>query len=179
MPKDDEIFEPRDLRIRRQYFPDGDELVFHTSQKGFVPVPILLRKLMRHLSAPELRILTYLYLRSSRYSICYPTLEEIAFEVGLSGRKNLIPHIKSLVEKGIISTHQATGRNFYLIHDPRIALSRMVAEKKISAEELLEINSLCEDLRQQPITASNVQGSKNRKGKRKIELRNARHSLPL
>ncbi len=64
-------------------------MVFDVAEKGFVPVPIILRKLIRHLSAPELRVLVYLQLRASRYGICYPTYDEIVHELGLMGRKNL------------------------------------------------------------------------------------------
>src|SRR5581483_7586219 len=97
MPKDSS--QPRDLRYRQQFFPGAEALVFDTAKRGFVPLPILVRKLMRHLNAPEFRILTYLFLRASRYGVCFPTLEEMAYEIGLSGRKNLIPHIRSLEEK--------------------------------------------------------------------------------
>src|SRR5216684_2336540 len=65
--------EPKDLRYRRACFKDADKLVFDTAKKGFVPLPIVMRKLLRHLSASEWRILTYLHLRCSRYGICYPT----------------------------------------------------------------------------------------------------------
>lgn len=41
----------KDLRYRRQLFPGSDDQVFHVSEKGFVPVPIVLRKLLRYLSA--------------------------------------------------------------------------------------------------------------------------------
>jgi DNA-binding MarR family transcriptional regulator len=116
-----------------------------------VPLPILLRKLIRHLSAPELRVLVYLHLRSSKYGICYPTQEEIAFELGLQGTKNLGPYIKSLEARHLISTKTSMGRKFYLIHDPRIGLQHLAKTGKLTAEELEEVNNLCADLGQQPI----------------------------
>jgi hypothetical protein len=143
--------EPRDLRYRRLYFPNADEVAFDTARKGFVPLPILLRKLMRHLSAPELRVLVYLHLRSSKYGICYPTQEEIAFELGLQGTKNLGPYIKSLEAKHLISTKTSMGRKFYLVHDPRVGLQHLANEGKLTSEELEEINQLCTDLGQEPI----------------------------
>jgi hypothetical protein len=33
--------EPLDLRLRKQYFPGADELVFDTRKKGFIPMPII------------------------------------------------------------------------------------------------------------------------------------------
>lgn len=149
--KAEEQREPKDLRYRKQYFPGGETLVFQTSGKGFVPLPIILRKLLRHLSAPELRVLIYLQLRASKYGICYPTLEEIAYDLGLGGRKNLTPHLKSLGEKHFISTHTAGGKKFYLVHDPRIAIMHMASQNKITGDELYEINELYEDLHQPPI----------------------------
>ena len=69
--------QPRDLRYRQQLFPEAEQLVFDVGDKGFVPVPIILRKLFRILSSPEIRVLLYLYLRASRYGICYPSHDEM------------------------------------------------------------------------------------------------------
>lgn len=143
--------EPRDLRFRRQYFPEAENAVFDTSEKGFVPVPILLRKLLRFLSAPELRILLYLQLRASRFGICYPTLEEISHELGLAGRKNITPHIHSLEKKKFIATRNVAGKNFYLIFDPRVVVEHLYRSAQLSAEELYEVNDLLADLGQEPI----------------------------
>jgi len=143
--------EPKDLRYRRQFFPDADQKVFNTTQKGFVPVPIILRKLLRHLTAPELRVLIYLSLRASKHGICYPTFEEIIHELGLTGKKNLLPHIRSLEEKHFISTHASGGRTFFLVHDPRVSILHLLAEGQISAQERFEINELYADLNQPQI----------------------------
>jgi hypothetical protein len=143
--------EPRDLRYRKLYFPDAETLAFDTARKGFVPLPILLRKLIRHLSAPELRVLVYLHLRASKYGICYPTQEEIAFELGLQGTKNLGPYIRKLESKRLISTKTSMGRKFYLIHDPRVGLQHLADTGHLTPEELEEINNLCSDLGQHAI----------------------------
>jgi hypothetical protein len=108
---------------------------------------------MRHLSAPEFRALVYLHLRASRYGVCYPTQEEIAYELGLQGTKNLTPYLKKLEEKALISTKTSMGKKYYLVHDPRIALHKLMLATKISTEELEEINQLCLDLGQPPIGA--------------------------
>jgi hypothetical protein len=145
--------EPKDLRYRKLYFPHADAVAFDTARKGFVPLPILLRKLMRHLSAPELRVLVYLHLRASKYGICYPTQQEIAFELGLEGTKNLSPYLKKLEAKKLISIKTAMGKHFYLIHDPRVGLQHLVNVGEIGPEELEEINQLCLDLGQELVTA--------------------------
>jgi hypothetical protein len=148
---------PKDLRYRRQFFPDAEGLVFNVSEKGFVPVPIILRKLIRHVSAPELRLLIYLHLRASRYGICYPTYDEIVHELGLMGRKNLLPHLRSLEEKRFIATHTAAGKTFFLIYDPRVAIAQLLATRRLSEQELFEINELYADLNQKPVAPTQRQ----------------------
>jgi hypothetical protein len=143
--------EPKDLRYRKQHFPNAEEVAFDTARKGFVPLPILLRKLMRHLSSPEFRALVYLHLRASRYAICYPTQEEMAYELGLQGVKNLAPYLRRLEAKHLISTKTAMGRKFYLVHDPRVGIEHLASVGEIAPEELAEINQLCADLKQAPI----------------------------
>lgn len=162
--------EPRDLRYRRLYFPHAEHLAFDTARKGFIPLPILLRKLIRHMSAPELRVLVYLHLRASKYGICYPTQEEIAFELGLNGTKNLSPYIKSLAAKNLISTKTSMGRKFYLVHDPRVGLQHLADTGALSVEELEEINNLCTDLGQEPIVPQTPTTPFNPRPKRQISL---------
>lgn len=145
--------EPRDVRLRKQYFPDADNEVFDTAKKGFVPLPIIMRKLMRKLTPPELRVLVYLQTRCSRYFICYPTLEEMAHDLGLQGRRNLTPHIKALQKKKFIATAAGGGKTFFLVHDPRVAIVHMVESGQITASELFEINELLRDLKQEEIVA--------------------------
>jgi DNA-binding MarR family transcriptional regulator len=149
--------EPKDLRYRRLHFPNADQLVFDTSKKGFVPLPILMRKLMRHLATPEFRVLAYLHLRASKYGICYPTQQEIAYELGLEGNKNLVPHLRRLETKNLISTKTAMGKKFYLVHDPRHGIQHLVNVGEIGPEELEEINQLCIDLGQELIQQRSVQ----------------------
>ena len=145
--------EDRDLRLRKQYFPEAENQVFKTANAGFVPLPILMRKAMRHLRPPELRVLVYLQTRCSKYFICYPTLEEIAHDLDLAGRRNLTPHLKVLEQKKFISTATGAGKKYFFLHDPRVAISHMVESSEIKSDELFEINELLGDLNQQPITA--------------------------
>jgi hypothetical protein len=90
--------------------------------------------------------------RASKHGICYPTEEEIAHELGMSGRKNLRPHLRSLESKHFIKTHNASGKKFFLIHDPRIAIERLAQSGKLTDDQLFEINDLLEDLKQIPIS---------------------------
>ena len=142
---------PRDLRYRNQLFPGSDERVFNVGDKGFVPVPIILRKLFRFLSSPEIRILLYLCLRASRYSICYPSTDEMVHELGLTSKKNLLPHLESLKEKGFISMQTSGSKTFYLIHDPRVAIKHLLSTGQIRTDDLFEINDLYAELNQQPV----------------------------
>jgi hypothetical protein len=142
----------RDLRYRDQYFPGTEELVFNTRRKGFVPLPIILRKMLWYLTPPEIRVLIYLMMRASKYGICYPTEAEIVYDLGMSDRKNLTPHLRSLEKKHFIQTHTAGGKKFSLIHDPRIAIEHLVQAGKIDESRIFEINELLEDLNQEEIS---------------------------
>jgi hypothetical protein len=144
--------EPKDLRYRNLYFPGADKVVFDTGRKGFVPLPIILRKILWYLTPPELRVLIYLILRASKYGICYPTLEEIAYDLGMKGRKNLTPHLRSLETRHFIKTHTASGKKFFLIHDPRVAIERLVQAGAINEGRFYEINELLGDLNQEEIS---------------------------
>jgi DNA-binding transcriptional ArsR family regulator len=138
--------EPRDLRYRRQFFPDAEELVFDTATRGYVPLPILVRKLLRHLTPPEVRVLMYLYMRASKHRICYPPIEEIAEELSLN-RKNVTTHLKALERKRLIAAHTAKGRRYFLMLDPRVALQQLVDTGVIIGEELFLLNDLCRELK--------------------------------
>ena len=41
-----------------------------------------------------------------------------ARDLWLTGAKNLLPHLDSLVEKRMISMHKAMRRTYFLVHDP-------------------------------------------------------------
>jgi hypothetical protein len=146
--------EERDLKLRNRHFPEAEKIIFDKTKKGFVPMPILMRKAMKYLSPVELRVLVYLQTRCSRFMICYPTLEEIAHDLDLAGRRNLTPHIKSLEKKKFISTATGEGKKFFLVHDPAIAIIHMVEDGTISQDQLYEINGLLGDLNREKIVAS-------------------------
>lgn len=143
--------EPKDLRYRNQYFPGADKVVFDTKQGGFVPLPIILRKALWYLTPPEIRVLIYLMMRTSKYGICYPTEEEIAYDLGVSGRKNITPHLRTLEKKHFIKTHNATGKKFFLIHDPRFAIERLIQDGEVDSDRIAEMNELLGDLKQEEI----------------------------
>lgn len=143
--------QPRDLRLREKHFPGAESRVLDTAKGGYVPQPIIFRKLMRFLSPPELRVLVYLQTRCSKYFICFPTLEEIAHDLNLAGRRNLTPHLKQLERKKFIETRTAAGKKYFLVHNPRVAIQHLVDTGEIDEEQLFEINEVLQDLRQQPI----------------------------
>jgi hypothetical protein len=145
----------RDLRLRDRYFPNAKEVIFDTTTKGYGPLPIMLRKLLRHMKRTELSVLIYLYTRASKYRICYPTLEEIGEEIGLH-RKNLAAPIKALEKMRLISTHSAGGKRYYLIHDPRVAIQHLVDQGDIKDDELFMVNELARELKQQFIRQTPV-----------------------
>ena len=92
----------------------------------------------------------YLLTRSSKYRLCFPTLEEMSAELGIH-RKNLSAPIAKLEELRLISTHSAGGKRYYLIHDPRVAISHLAGTGAIDKDELFLINELAQELKQEPI----------------------------
>jgi hypothetical protein len=151
--------EPKDLRYRRQFFPDADNLIFETRRKGFVPLPIIFRKLIPHLSAAELRVLIYLQLRISRHGICYPTIDEMVHDLGLTSRKNLTPHLESLADKKFIAMASGSGKRFFLLYDPKVPIQHLVSIGEITKDQLFDINELYKDLGQEPIPVSSTETS--------------------
>lgn len=143
--------EPRDARYVRKLFSNGEVRVFDTTKKGFVPLPIILRKLMKFLTAPQLRILVYLQLRASKYGLCFPSFDEMAYELGLKGRKNLTPHLKQLEDMKFISSRSSEGKRFYLVHDPRVPIENLGKRGILKESDKDEINQLLEDLKQLPV----------------------------
>jgi hypothetical protein len=126
-------------------------MVFDVGERGFVPLPIIFRKLLRFITAPELRVLVYLHLRASRYAICYPTTDEIVHELGLTTKKNLLPHLRSLEQKCFIAMRSSGGKTFYLLYDPRVAIRHMIGTGALAESALFEINDLYADLNQEPV----------------------------
>lgn len=145
--------EPKDLRLRNQHFPDAPQVIFDKSKKAFVPMPVLMRKAMRYLSAAELRVLVYLQTRCSQYMICYPTIDEIAHDLDLAGPRNLTPHLKSLERNKFISTVTAAGKKYFLVHDPAIAIAHLLEQGVVTPKDLFEINELLDAFNRDPITA--------------------------
>lgn len=141
----------KDERFRDQFFPGGAAKVFNTKAGGFVPLPIVYRKLLGKLGHAEVRALIYLLLRASRQGLCYPPMEDMVRELGLKTKKHLMPALTSLEAKGFISMYNARGRWFFLVHDPRIAVVKLRELNQISDEEILEIDDLYIDLNQPPV----------------------------
>lgn len=140
----------RQERIRNDVFPGAEHDVFDTSTKGFVPVPLEFRRLLRHLTASQTRVLLYLQLRASKEGICFPAVEEIAHDLGVTP-KHVRPHLRELERKGFLRMRAKGGKTYYLLHDPAIAIRKLVDLKEIGSEELREINNLREDLKRDPI----------------------------
>ena len=71
------------------------------------------------------------------------------------------PELRSLEKKHLIKTHTASGKKFFLIIDPRVAIEKLASEGKVNEDHLFEINELLEDLNQEPIpTPSKTESGK-------------------
>src|SRR2546426_6451948 len=113
----------RNKRIVKRLFPDAASFVFDNKDGGFVSFPILMRKLLRHLKPTQLELLVYLWLRSDRYGLCYPTLDAIAHELGQQNTTRLKKTLTGLEGHfGLIKTHTHEGRTYFLVCEPRQTL---------------------------------------------------------
>lgn len=139
---------PKDQRYRDRCFPNAQQEVIKTKTGGFVPLPIISRRLMKYLSNAELRVWLYLQTRASKFFICYPLYEEIMRETGLSSKGTISKAVRSLEKWGFITTRNDGGTRRYLIRDPRLAAQRMTELGDMSVDELEELNDLLEQLGQ-------------------------------
>ena len=136
----------KDQRYRDKCFPGADHEVFKT-ERGFVPLPIVSRKLLKHLKDSDLRVWLYLQTRASKGFICYPTYEDILQDTGLQSRGTISKAIHGLDRKGFVRSHNDGGTRRYLLRDPRLAAQRLCELAEISADELEEINDLLDALK--------------------------------
>ena len=78
-------------------------------------------------------------------------MDEIEHELGKASRKNINPHINSLVDNKFISYKASGGKQYFLIHDPKVPPRHLLSEGEISSDELAEINELLTGIRQDTI----------------------------
>ena len=140
----------RNLKIRRRVFPNAEAVVFK-NVRGFVSLPILLRKLLRYLKPKQLEVLVYLWLRSDQYGLCYPTVEEIADELGQQNTSRIRKTVRDLEEMSFLSTSVQRGRTYFLVHDPRHAVAKLRKRGKLRNDEFDEIKDLLDMLKLPPI----------------------------
>ena len=115
-------------------------------------MPIIMRKVMRHISAPELRVLVYLQTRCSVLHL-FSTLEEIVHDLGLLAAEPDAALEGAGEEK--VHFHRDSGRQEILPGARPLRRNRYLVETgKINENELAEINRVLEDLNRTPITAT-------------------------
>ena len=134
----------KDLRYRRRCFPQAAEEVFNPKNRGYIPLPIITRKLLKYLKDSELRVWIYLQLRAGPEFICYPTYDDMLRDCGLRSKGTISKAIKALETNGFIQSYSDDGTRRYLIRDVRLAVSRLNKKGILSVDELEEINDLRE-----------------------------------
>ena len=136
----------KDLRYRERCFPGAEDEVFHPT-RGFVPLPIVTRRVLKHLKDPQLRVWIYLLTRASRFQLCYPTVDDILQKTGIRSRVTFLRAIRALERAELIKTYNDAGARRYLLRDPRLAAKRLYELGDISEDELQETNDLLENLK--------------------------------
>jgi len=151
---------PKNLRIRERLFPKAGSFVFKNSAGGFVSFPIVMRRLLRHLKPKQLEMLVYLWLRCDRYYLCYPTVDEIASELGLQNTSRVKKTIRELETASLVQTRTSQGRMYFLVLDPRHAFKKLYDEGDIEKDELEEINELLGKLKHTLIVSAQKSSKK-------------------
>lgn len=131
-----------DQRHRTRCFPGAEKEVFDAKRRGFAPLPLISRELLRHLKGAELRIWIYFLTRGGPQSICYPTYENIVREAGVKTKGTVTKAIHRLEKIGLIRTYNDRGTRRYLLRDPRLAVERLFELGEIADYELEEANDL-------------------------------------
>ncbi len=139
---------PRDLRYRDRCFPGAAEEVLEPKKGGFVPLPIITRKLLKHMTDAELRVWIYLQTRASQWFVCYPTYQEILSESGVRSKGTISKGVHGLERKGFIRSYNDRGVRRYLVRNPRLAAMKLFELGELAIEEFEEVNDLLEQLRQ-------------------------------
>jgi len=138
----------RDERCRDRCFPGAEKEVFSPRGGGYAPLPYIARELLRHLRAAELKVWLYLLTRGGRYSICYPTYEDIMRGTGLDSKGTVSKAINRLEKIGLVRVHNDRGTRRYLLRDPRLAVEHLFQHGEIQDDEIEDVNDLLEVLRQ-------------------------------
>jgi hypothetical protein len=138
----------RNRRIRERLFPQATALVFDNEKGGFVSLPIILRKLLKKLKPTELELLVYLWLRSDMWGLCYPTIDEIAAELGQQNTSRVRKTLRGLESKSLIITRSDKGRMYFVVVDPRHAIVTLQAQGHMTPDEVVEANELLGHLKQ-------------------------------
>ena len=140
----------KDARYRDRCFPNAVKEIFDPRKPkgGFVPLPIVVRLLVRFLHDSELRVWMYLQTRASRYCICYPTYGEMLHELGIGSKGTISKAIHGLERKGFIRSYNDRGVRRYLIRDPRLAAETLCTRGDLTPDDLDVVNDLLEQLRQ-------------------------------
>ncbi|MFL6446196.1 MAG: hypothetical protein ACJ746_00610 [Bryobacteraceae bacterium] len=145
----------RNVDLREIYFPGAGELVFNAKKAGFTPLPIIYRKLIRYLTDPEFKILTYLISRIGPEGMCYPPGDEMRYELNFKVKKNLDKHLNGLAaNKFIERASSEDGKLYFLVYDPRVPIQHLVSTGAISQKALVDINALLALLKQEPIVST-------------------------
>jgi DNA-binding transcriptional regulator YhcF (GntR family) len=141
----------RKEKLRDEVFPDAAKDVFEAKKGGFVPIPIEYRLLLRHLSAAQIRLLLYLHLRTGKEGVCFPTIDEIAHDLGVNTPRHIRPLVNELERKGFIRTAHKRGRPYYLMLEPTLTILKLRELKVMSDEQLREINDVRESIKRDPV----------------------------
>jgi len=142
---------PKDQRYRDKCFPNAEVETFDPKKAGFAPLPLIARELLPHLQGSELKVWIYLLTKGGRFSICYPTYEDIMRGTKIAVKGTISKAVRRLERIGLIKVHNDSGTRRYLLRDPRLAVEKLFLLGELDFHGLEEANDLLEAVKQEII----------------------------
>lgn len=135
----------REERIRFRLFKG--EKPFDPKGAGFVPLPMILRRLQFLFSPRGWQVYCYVLMRAGPSGIAWFELGEVAFDLGFKSLPKLAPYIRELVDAGWVVTASSKGKHYFMAVDPLQVIERLKAASRLSEERLEAIEELLDALR--------------------------------
>lgn len=148
---DDKTTNAKMQRVKDEVFPDI--AVFDTDDRGFVPMPAVLRLAHPLMSPREWMVLTSVMMRLGPAHVTSFQLDELCYDMGYHHKGKLRGVLNSLQDLGFLVARKHRGREYFCVPDPVKVLATIASEKpaSIDDERLAAINELLVTMGQQPI----------------------------
>jgi hypothetical protein len=137
-------------RLRERLWPDAETITFDQTHRGFSPLPLVFRVLIRafrqdqdFLKRGDFLVLTALYtFREGPLNMVAPDLDELAYTLGLSSRHKVTEPLARLRDMGFLREGKDGLRTWYLLCDPVHAIPQLHARGLLTLDDLHRVNDI-------------------------------------